>query len=156
MPQEERSFQALMDDLRSGQEDAAEQIVNEYTSALVAVARKQIGPRLSRRLDAEDVVQSTYRSLFVRVRDGEYDLASGQDLWKLLVAMTLNKVRRKARFNSTDRRNMMLETSALSGESGPPVEHTAQSGPTPEDALGIDRRSRAAAASRGRSREANH
>jgi RNA polymerase sigma-70 factor (ECF subfamily) len=105
----EQSFRALIDDARNGDDAAAQAIVEQYTGALVAVARRQIGPRLAQRLDADDVVQSAYRSLFVRMRDGEYELGSGQDLWKLLVTMTLNKVRRHARHHATQRRNMHLE-----------------------------------------------
>ncbi len=105
----EQSFRALIANAHNGDNVAAQAIVNEYTDALVAVARRQIGPRLARRLDPDDVVQSTYRSLFVRMRDGQYELGSGQDLWKLLVTMTLNKVRRQARYHSTQRRNTQLE-----------------------------------------------
>lgn len=105
----EHSFRALIHDARNGDDAAAQAIVDQYTGALVAVARRQIGPRLAQKLDADDVVQSAYRSLFVRMREGEYELGSGQDLWKLLVTMTLNKVRRHARYHATQRRNIHLE-----------------------------------------------
>lgn len=128
---ETATFQQLMDDLRGGHEQAAEQIVGQYTDALVAVARRQIGARLARRLDPEDVVQSTYRSLFVRVQRGEYDLGSGSDMWKLLVTMTLNKVRRHSKFHGAGRRNMARETHATASAAAPEA-HGHE--PTPADA----------------------
>ena len=95
----ESSFRAMMDDLLAGNEDVAAQIVQEQTAALVAVARRQIGAKLGRRVDPEDIVQSVYRSFFGRVQRGEYELGNGTDLWKLLVTMVLNKVRRQAKFH---------------------------------------------------------
>lgn len=103
------SFRELVRATRNGDESAAERIVNEFTGPLVAMARRQIGERLSARVEAEDVVQSMYRSLFVRMRDGEYELGSGSDLWKLVVTMTLNKIRRKAKFHTTQKRGMQRE-----------------------------------------------
>ena len=135
---EQPSFRAMMDDLLAGREEAAEQIVEEYTSALVAVARRQIGARLARRVDAEDVVQSVYRSLFVRARRGEYELGSGRDLWKLLVTITLNKVRRQAKFHKAGRRDMMLERSATTDTGQPAAEQLARANePTPDEAAGL-------------------
>ena len=79
--------------------------------ALVAVARKQMGAKLARRVDPEDIVQSTYRSLFTRVQNGEYDLGGGEDLWKLLVTIALNKVRRKSKFHRAAKRDMNMDRS---------------------------------------------
>ena len=113
-----RPFDDLIDNVRAGSNDAAEEIVNEYTAALVAVARRQMGAKLARRVDPEDIIQSTYRSLFVRMREGEYELGSGRDLWKLLVTIALNKVRRKAKFHRADRRNMDLDQSVTASRRG--------------------------------------
>ena len=148
----EPSFRALMDSLRNGSDDAAEAIVNEFTGALVAVARRQIGPRLAQRLDPEDVVQSTYRSLFVRVRQGEYELGSGRDLWKLLVTMTLNKVRRKAKFHSSQRRDVHLETA----EAGPMADWACRNDPGPDEAAELVDEIRALAGTAARARSTHH
>lgn len=110
------SFRELIRATRNGDESAAERIVNEFTGPLVAMARRQIGERLAARVEAEDIVQSMYRSLFVRMRDGEYELGSGSDLWKLVVTMTLNKVRRKAKFHSTQKRGTQKEQRLTSGD----------------------------------------
>ena len=92
---------------------------------------RQISPKLARRVDAEDIVQSTYRSLFVRLKNGEFELGSGRDLWNLLVTIVLNKVRRQAKFHRATRRNMASEQSVRHEGLETPV---ADDGPGPEDA----------------------
>jgi RNA polymerase sigma-70 factor (ECF subfamily) len=133
---EGRSFPDLLQDLRSGDELAAKVIVDEYTDALVAVARRQMGSKLARRVDPEDIIQSTYRSLFIRMQHGEYELGDGRDLWKLLVTMTLNKVRRKAKFHRTARRDMALDQS-LGAAAVVPGANQSGSGPSPADAAAL-------------------
>lgn len=134
---ESREFSVLLDELRAGDERAAARIVDEYTDALVAVARRQMGAKLARRLDPEDVIQSTYRSLFVRMRQGEYDLGSGRDLWKLLVTITLNKVRRKAKFHRTARRDMNMDQSVAAGAAVAFADRARDGGPTPDAAAAL-------------------
>ena len=48
---DERSFRVLMEELTNGREAAAAEIVEEYTAALIAVARREISPKLARRVD---------------------------------------------------------------------------------------------------------
>jgi RNA polymerase sigma-70 factor (ECF subfamily) len=131
---EPTSFAALWDDLVEGKPEAAQQIVDQYSAALVAVARRQIGPKLARRVDAEDVVQSTYRSLFIRARQGEYELGSGREMWKLLVTMTLNKVRRQAKFHRAQRRSLAREQSARASDRSPDALQPAADEPGPDEA----------------------
>ena len=133
------SFRAMMEDLLAGNEEAAAQIVEQHTAALVAVARRQIGAKLGRRVDPEDIVQSVYRSFFVRVKRGEFELGNGADLWKLLVTITLNKVRRQAKFHRAGRRSMFQEQSLDGGKSTEfPIDNLAQSEePHPEEAAAL-------------------
>lgn len=98
--------------LRTGRDSAVAQVVDRYTERLLAVAGRQIGRKLARRIDAEDILQSTYRSFFRRTSKGEYELDSESDLWRLLVTITLNKVRRQAKFHTAARRDMLREHSA--------------------------------------------
>ena len=135
--EESEEFADLLADLRAGDELAAGKIVEEYTDALVAVARRQIGGKLARRVDPEDIIQSTYRSLFVRVQKGEYELGSGRELWKLLVTMTLNKVRRKAKYHGTQRRDVNLDQSVANDDNGSYVDRSPSGGPTPADAAAL-------------------
>ncbi len=48
---------------------------------------------MSARFDSDDVVQSVFRTFFRRVAGGAYDVPDGDELWGLLMVITLNKVR---------------------------------------------------------------
>jgi RNA polymerase sigma-70 factor (ECF subfamily) len=123
-----------MTELVQGREAAAVEIVERYTAALVAIARREINPQLARRVDPEDVVQSAYRSFFVRMGRGEYELGNGTELWKLLVTITLNKVRKQGKFHYAQKRNVSRDESAQ-GSGGVPLADLARSAePGPEDA----------------------
>jgi DNA-directed RNA polymerase specialized sigma24 family protein len=50
-----------------------------------------LDPRIRVRHDENDVVQSMGKSFFRRLRRGEFDVAGRDDLWALLVTITLNK-----------------------------------------------------------------
>jgi RNA polymerase sigma-70 factor (ECF subfamily) len=90
---------------RQGDEQAAEEIFRRYASRMVALARSRLSLKLSQRIDAEDVVQSACRSFFTGTREGRYDIPPGSDLWQLLVAITLNKLYLRIRFNSSQKRD---------------------------------------------------
>src|SRR5262249_28777772 len=64
------SFSALMEQLRSGDDDAARAIFARFPRRLVTLARRRFDRRLSCRVDPEDVVQSAFKSFFIRQREG--------------------------------------------------------------------------------------
>jgi RNA polymerase sigma-70 factor, ECF subfamily len=109
------SFSFLIREVRDGRRDATARIVSEFSETLLAIARKRITTRLARRVDAEDLVQSTYRSFFVRARGGQFVLRDRRGLTKLLVTMLLNKLRLKADHHKAARRDMGRETQAWNG-----------------------------------------
>ena len=94
MMENDTSFQ-LFDRFRQGDEQAAALLFDRYVSRLTALARSRMSAHLERRVAAEDVVQSVYGSFFVRAREGQYALEQSGDLWRLLAAITLNKVYRQ-------------------------------------------------------------
>src|SRR5262249_46461673 len=62
--------------------------------------------RLGQRIDAEDVVQSVYRSFFAGAAAGRYDLQRGGDLWRLLAAITLYKLRDQVKHHGAGKRQV--------------------------------------------------
>ena len=101
----------LVDRWRDGDETAAQQIYDLYVSRLLALAASRISPALARRVEAEDVVQSVYRSFFARTSDDRLSIGQSGQLWGLLAAITVNKIRGKARFHAADKRNVAAEAS---------------------------------------------
>jgi RNA polymerase sigma factor (sigma-70 family) len=90
-------------------EAAAEELFCRYAGRLTALARSRLSRALAARVDAEDVVQSAYRSFFLLAAEGEVLLRASGDLWRLLVRITLRKVYRSARRHRADCRSVERE-----------------------------------------------
>jgi RNA polymerase sigma-70 factor (ECF subfamily) len=101
----------LLSRLQAGRESAAASVVGRYAERLLAVARRRLGGRILRRVEPEDVVQSTFRILFSRMRQGAYQPSGSEELWKLLVTIALNKARRQGRHHRAGRRDVARERS---------------------------------------------
>ena len=109
---------------RYRQEDsqAADELFLRYVARLTSLVRARISPRLARRIDAEDVVQSAYRSFFMGAKDGEFKLERGGDLWRLLAAITLNKLGKQIERQQAQKRSMDAEQSVDSALVGPAID----------------------------------
>lgn len=99
----------LVELCRQGDQDAADELFNQYVSRLVALARSHLSPKMNARVDPEDIVQSAYRSFFIRSRKGNFSFDEGGDLWRLLAAMTLNKLHRQVERHTAEKRSVDRE-----------------------------------------------
>jgi RNA polymerase sigma-70 factor, ECF subfamily len=106
---EDNGFKATMVRLRSGDEQAATEVFGRYVRRLVALAGKQFDTRLRDRVDVEDAVVSACRSFFARARRGEFNLTGWDELWSLLVIITLRKCSRRLRDVKAARRDPRRE-----------------------------------------------
>ena len=109
-----------------------------YFPQLLGLACKHLDPRIRRREDEEDILQSMYKSFCIRLQHGDYAFKDRTDLWRLLVTMTLHKTRNVAVRQKRVRRDYRRERPAvLSDDSSSPEEAFAwmeQAGPTPAEA----------------------
>ena len=96
----------LLELVRDGDSSAAEALYHRFVERLITLAKSRLSKRLTRRVDAEDVVQSVYRSFFVGAQDGRYNIERAGDLWRLLAAITVNKVLRQAEFHGQQKRDV--------------------------------------------------
>lgn len=95
---------SLMRRFRVGEEDAATAIYLRYAEKLQRLARSQTNPNLEKVVDTEGIVQSVFRTFFRRASSGQYQILSGDELWKLLLVIALNKIRNAANFHQADKR----------------------------------------------------
>lgn len=91
---------------QSGQSDASTKLYLRYVERLRALATSQSSPDLARRVDPDDIVQSVFRTFFRRVGLGQYAVPDGEEIWKLLLVITLNKVRATASFHKAAKRDV--------------------------------------------------
>lgn len=131
----ESSFQDLLKQLQRGDQDAATKIYERYAQQLIAKARIHLGTRLQHKVDAEDLVQSVYRSFFHRFDQGQYELENWESLWGLLILITLRKCGRKINHFYANKRdiNREIEPNIGTEESARHWEAIARE-PTPEEA----------------------
>jgi RNA polymerase sigma factor (sigma-70 family) len=99
-------YDELIRRVRDWDQDAAAELIRRYEPAIRrAVHVRLADARLGNLLDSMDICQSVLRSFFVRAAAGQYDLASPEQLLKLLSAMARNKLRVQARKEYSQRRD---------------------------------------------------
>ncbi len=113
----ETDWDRLIAGLRGGDEEVVTEFCRDYGSRLQRVAERNIGPGLRRRMGPESVVQSACCSFLRRARAGQYELADCEDLWRLLCAITLRKVREHARFHLRQKRGVDREIAGFDSRS---------------------------------------
>src|SRR5580698_8990549 len=109
MAAEDERWQRLIEGLRTGDRQTIQDFCTEYGAALEQLAEKHVPPQLRKRFGPEDVVQSVCRTFLRRARSGEFHLPDSENLWRLLCAITLTKVREQARFHLRKRRGVDRE-----------------------------------------------
>ncbi|MGL4421692.1 MAG: RNA polymerase sigma factor, partial [Gemmataceae bacterium] len=97
--------QSLLERVQAGEQDAATALYLRYADHLRNLAAKQTSATLASRVDAEDVVQSVFRTFFRRVAKDQYDVPRGDDLWKLFLVIALNKIRNLANHHLAAKRD---------------------------------------------------
>jgi len=110
MPEE--SFSELIGRVRAGDEQAATVLVRRYEPEIRREVRFLLrDPFLRRSFDSMDICQSVMGSFFLRAALGEYDLNRPEDLVRLLISMTRNKVVDATRRQRAQRRDHRRATS---------------------------------------------
>src|SRR5260370_222460 len=74
MPMSSPGDRSLFNLWRGGDEQAARELFERYADRLVALARRRLGQRMARRVDAEDRVQSVFRPFFARAKGGRFTI----------------------------------------------------------------------------------
>jgi RNA polymerase sigma-70 factor (ECF subfamily) len=132
---QEATFEALMERLRAGDPDAAQQVFQTFVRRLIGLARLHLDTRLRHKVDPEDVAQSALRSFFLRHAEGQYDLSSWDSLWSLLALITLRKCGRQFEYFLAARRDVRREQAPAATESAADSWQALRGEPTPDQAL---------------------
>ncbi len=91
--------------LQRGDERATEAIWREYFEKMVRLAKRRLGDLPRRVADEEDVALSAMHSLFRGAEAGRFPrLADRDDLWKVLVTITVRKAIKLQRRHFADKR----------------------------------------------------
>jgi RNA polymerase sigma factor (sigma-70 family) len=132
------SVASLMNRLRSGEDAAAREVFVRFAARLAGLARRHLDVRLAVKVDPEDVVQSAYKSFFIRQRDGGLDIGTWDGLWGVLTLITLRKCADRAAYYHAEKRDVTRETPGRSSDSVPPaVDAALDREPLPDEAAAL-------------------
>lgn len=131
----EADWDRLIGGLRRGDDEVLTEFYQDWGRALERVADRHIAEGLQRRFGAESVAQSACRSFLRRARDDAFELHDSEDLWRLLCAITLTKVREQARFHTRWKRGVQIEVTTSNEEASRP--DPVDAGPLPGEALAL-------------------
>lgn len=109
--------QSLVRRFRDGEDDAATALYLRYAGRLVKLADRQVYDDVALQADREGIVQSVFRTFFRRASSGQYEALSGDDLWRLMLAIALNKIRSTGTWHRAARRNVS-RTRPLTNQAG--------------------------------------
>lgn len=102
----DQEFPQFIERIRRGDPSAAEELIRHYEPLVRRQVRMQLSDsRMTRLYESMDYSQSVFASFFLRAVDGQYALNEPQDLLRLLVTMTKNKVASGARKQLSDKRD---------------------------------------------------
>jgi RNA polymerase sigma factor (sigma-70 family) len=91
--------------LASGNSEAANGLWVQYFDKLVAYARRKMQTMPRRHADEEDVALSAMKSFCLGMAEHRFDqLSNRQDLWKLLVTIAARKVIAQQRYDHAEKR----------------------------------------------------
>jgi RNA polymerase sigma-70 factor (ECF subfamily) len=133
----EPDSQILLDRLRGGDHSAADLIFQRFARRLVGLARSHLDNRLRQKVDAEDVVQSVFRTFFGRSAQGEFEFANWGGVWSLLVLLTVRKCARRAVYFQADCRDVRRELASTTDEAATDLQffEAIADVPTPDEAV---------------------
>jgi RNA polymerase sigma-70 factor (ECF subfamily) len=109
---------------------------DRFTRRLVGLARTHLDARLQHKIEPEDVVQSVYRSFFLRYGEQLPENQDLEGLWPLLTLITVRKCADRVRYYQAERRKISREASAGAANDDRPLpwQEAVSREPTPEHA----------------------
>jgi len=105
----DESVAELVARCREGDSQAETLLFERHLQSLLALVRARISTRLAPRFDAEDVVQSAFRSFFGGLDRGEFEVEGEVALWGLLAAITMHKLHRQVAHHHAQKRSVLNE-----------------------------------------------
>lgn len=120
--------------LQAGDSSAAQRLWDAYFRKMVVVARRKLSGTGRMAADEEDIAISAFKSFCQGLEDGRFqDLESRQEIWKLLVTITLRKAFRLVRDERRQKRGgLATRVNDVGNEVPQLIELVASAAPSPE------------------------
>jgi RNA polymerase sigma-70 factor (ECF subfamily) len=129
------SFAEFLARLHNGDDAAAQELFGRFTHQLIALALRHVDTGLRHKVDPEDVVQSVYKSFFLRYGNANLEVVNWNSLWGLLTLITVRKCAERAAYHLADCRDAAREVAQSRGEEATPWREPFGREPTPHEAV---------------------
>jgi RNA polymerase sigma-70 factor (ECF subfamily) len=131
-------FEEVIEQLRRGEESGANEVYHRFARNLCALTQSRLNNIMRAKIDAEDVVQSAFRSFFSMFmgtdEDKRFDVRNWDGLWAILVVIAVRKCREQWRRFRGRTRDAKREQAMDAGDSSAPGWEAVDREPLPEEA----------------------
>jgi RNA polymerase sigma-70 factor (ECF subfamily) len=110
------SFAEFLARLQSGDDAAAQELFGRFAHQLIALALRHIDAGLRHKVEAEDIVQSAYKSFFFRYGGANLNAVNWNSLWGLLTVITVRKCAERVAYHRAGCRDVAREVSPAAAE----------------------------------------
>jgi RNA polymerase sigma factor (sigma-70 family) len=104
-----------------------------FVAKLIRLAHSRFDAVLRHKVDPEDVVQSAYKSFFLRYGAGKLEVRDWGNLWGLLTMITLRKCLDRVEYHRAERRDVQREAAPAGAAGTEPWWQAVAREPTPEE-----------------------
>jgi len=111
------------------------EILMDFLPKLIRLVEVNVSNRLRAKIGHAEVEHSIMASIIRMERQGKIKIEESEDFWKQLVVVSLNKVRKKARYFSAKKRDYRREIQL--GEESTPLAELTQDHREPTDEEGV-------------------
>ena len=127
----DRPLHELLDQWRAGDQQAALAIFRRYEQRICRFAQPRINPKFYPRFDDEAIMATVLRTVLRRIQHGQYGVDSEGSIWKLIMKVTSNKIKKYAECHHAGKRTVDKEVN-VQGEAEL-FERISRQEPLPED-----------------------
>ena len=102
-----KSESDLLNRLKAGDKDAANELIGNYFDRVAGAARRRLKQRRLRGTDSQDIAASVFESLWKKVENKQFseeDLTNADEFWRLLCTMIRFKTEDHIRREHADKR----------------------------------------------------
>ncbi|MEL7496621.1 MAG: sigma-70 family RNA polymerase sigma factor [Planctomycetota bacterium] len=123
----------ILKNTQLGDATAESTLHRKFVGRLIRLASRRINDRFRAKIEPEEIVQSVFASFFRRHTKGEFHFDSWNDLWALLVKITLCKCANKVEGFMSAKRNINREVAGKVSNSRDSSINAIAAEPTPQE-----------------------
>ncbi|MEM9412786.1 MAG: ECF-type sigma factor [Planctomycetota bacterium] len=132
-PNQADDLASILKSAQLGDQVAESAVHQRFVARLVRLASSRINQRFRAKIEPEEIVQSVFVSFFRRQKQGDFQFEDWNDLWALLVKITIRKCAKKVDNFLAAKRDVSRELSGKASASRDTSLNAASDEPLPHE-----------------------